>query len=74
MTSRVVMSLDNVFLRCLGPNTITSVFTEFSIRKLQVIQAFISSRHVCSLVNWLLSPGFIEYCLHDNENVLSVSE
>ncbi len=43
--SRVVMSLVSLFLSCLGPSTITSVLSEFSSRKLQVIQVLMSFRH-----------------------------
>ena len=55
MPSRVVISLDNVFLS-LGPSTITSVFSEFNNRKLQVIQAFMSSMHVCSMQQLAYAP------------------
>ena len=49
MPSRVAISLDDVFLRCLGPSTITSVLSEFSSRKLQVIQVLMSLRHAWRL-------------------------
>ncbi len=42
MSSSVTILLDKVFLRCLRPSTRTSVLSEFSNRKLQVIQVFIS--------------------------------
>ncbi len=42
MPSSVTRSLGKVLLRCLGPSTITSVLSEFSNRKLQVIEVFMS--------------------------------
>ena len=44
--SRSSMSLDNVFLRCCGPSTITSVLSEFNSGKLLVNLVFMSLRHV----------------------------
>lgn len=48
-----VMSFDSDFLRCSGSSTRTSVLSEFSIRKLLVIHAFLSLRHASSLTNYL---------------------
>ena len=52
--------LGKAFLSCSWPSTITSVLSEFNSRKLLVIQIFISLRHAWSLVNWLVSSGFID--------------
>ena len=51
MPSRVAISVDIESLRFLGPSTRISVFSEFNIRKLQLIQDFMSLRHVCNLDN-----------------------
>ena len=37
MLSLVSLSLDNVFLKCCGSSTITSVLSEFKSRKLVVV-------------------------------------
>ena len=41
----------------LGPIINTSVFSEFSSKKLLVIQFFISTMHSISFSNWCVSPG-----------------
>ena len=51
MPSRVAISLESESLRFLGPSIRISVFSEFNIRKLQLIQDFMSLRHVCNLDN-----------------------
>ncbi len=43
----------------LGP-IINSVFSEFSSKKLLVIQVFISTMHSISFSNWCVSPGHEE--------------
>ncbi|KAF3690421.1 hypothetical protein EXN66_Car006094 [Channa argus] len=45
MPSSVTIWLDIKSLRLLGPNTMTSVLSEFKSKKLWDIQAFMSCRH-----------------------------
>jgi len=44
----------------LGSIINTSVFSEFSSKKLLIIQFFISTMHSVSFSNWYISPGHAE--------------
>ena len=58
--SRLRQRSRSLHAELLGPIINTSVFSEFSSKKLLIIQVFISTMHCVSFSDWYVSPGHKE--------------
>lgn len=65
MPSRISICLDSMFLRFLGPSTITLVLSEFRSKKLEINQVFVSLRHCCSLIDLCCTTEKIHVCFNE---------